>query len=302
VSGLAYPPQPCGLPYKEFRSGWSFRDAYEHVAWARGDEPRTVTQRTVVRELAKLKRAEFQRYQDDCAAGDEGEYADEGDTSFDFSGLGAQKKFAFMRKPEFKRRHLTRRQRERIERLQEPKQCSVHGEVTVCDDGKGFVRALFGSRTSPLGELVAEEIGVVHDTAADCGLVVIHAAVDLNAMDRGVGTKLYTALAQYARRRGCSLASDKTRSVFSEAFWRKQQRKGRARCQGKGGNYYPEPLSFIRRECFSGRLAKATCDRVLDKSRFPEPDGHAWPCRRWVLNFPPPESLAGARKKHRRRA
>jgi hypothetical protein len=67
--GLGYPPQPCGLSYKDFRAGWAFRDADEHVAWARGEGPRTITQRTVLRELAKLKRLEYERYQDDCSLG-----------------------------------------------------------------------------------------------------------------------------------------------------------------------------------------------------------------------------------------
>jgi hypothetical protein len=66
--GLGYPAQPCGLSYKDFRGGWAFRDAYEHVAWARGEGPRTITQRTVLRELAKLKKLEYERYLEACAA------------------------------------------------------------------------------------------------------------------------------------------------------------------------------------------------------------------------------------------
>lgn len=65
---LGFPRQPCGLSYKDFRSGWTYADAYEHVAYGRGEGPRTITQRTVLRELNALKRAEFERYQANCDA------------------------------------------------------------------------------------------------------------------------------------------------------------------------------------------------------------------------------------------
>jgi len=66
--GLGFPPQPCGLSYKDFKSGWTFKQAYEHVAYGRGEGPRTITQRTVLREMNALKRAEYDRYQQSCDA------------------------------------------------------------------------------------------------------------------------------------------------------------------------------------------------------------------------------------------
>ena len=98
--GLGYPPQPCGLSYKDFRGGWTYADAYEMVAYGRGDTPRTVTQNVVRRMLSKLKRDEYDRYNDDCTGGAT-------------SGLGAtrmraanpaQTTFPFMQKEQFRRR------------------------------------------------------------------------------------------------------------------------------------------------------------------------------------------------------
>lgn len=86
--GLSYPPQPCGLPYEKFRSGWTFANAYEHVAWGRGDGPRTITKKTVLREMGKLKREEWQRYRTECEVASEIDAereairADDGDTSW----------------------------------------------------------------------------------------------------------------------------------------------------------------------------------------------------------------------------
>lgn len=64
---IGYPSgQPCGLDYKSFRSGWTFKDAYEHVAYGRGEGYRTITPNVVRRELSRLKKLEFERYNEDC--------------------------------------------------------------------------------------------------------------------------------------------------------------------------------------------------------------------------------------------
>jgi GNAT superfamily N-acetyltransferase len=62
-----------------------------------------------------------------------------------------------------------------------------------------------------------------------------------------LGTTLYETLLQEACADGRSLYSDETRSVFSEAFWRKQQTKGRAVCaidnsHTQASNYLTSPL------------------------------------------------------------
>lgn len=81
---LEYPPQPCGLDYERFRGGWTYGQAYEHVAWGRGDAPRTITPGVVKREMGRLKRAEYERYQADCEAGKVDVVWDEGIDPRDF--------------------------------------------------------------------------------------------------------------------------------------------------------------------------------------------------------------------------
>jgi len=99
VSSPFYPEQPCGLSYKDFRVGHTYKDAYHWLMTAQSEDSyRTITQRAVLRQLAKMKRATFEAYLSDCAAmeqyeqdqrygGREGDYSlDESvvyDTSFD---------------------------------------------------------------------------------------------------------------------------------------------------------------------------------------------------------------------------
>lgn len=95
-----YPPQPCGKSYEDFRVGFTYKDAYDQVAFGRPQEEgtyRTIGQSTVLRQLGRMKRDAYDRYREDCEAqaeyereqafgGREGEYADDSgefDTSFD---------------------------------------------------------------------------------------------------------------------------------------------------------------------------------------------------------------------------
>lgn len=85
---LGYPPQPCGLPYEKFRSGWTYRDAYMNLVYRKDASGRTFapSNKRVVQHLGKLKRQEYERYQSECRSPEferEGTYAEEGDVSFD---------------------------------------------------------------------------------------------------------------------------------------------------------------------------------------------------------------------------
>ena len=66
--GLAYPPQGCNLNYDKFRSGWTFKEAYEHLAYRRDDNGRSFSpsKKRIIGEMAKLKREEYERYLEDC--------------------------------------------------------------------------------------------------------------------------------------------------------------------------------------------------------------------------------------------
>lgn len=74
---------------------------------------------------------------------------------------------------------------------------------------------------------------------------VTESHVDPELRRRGFGTKLYEAAAHFAcSEYGVPLASDTIRSRAAEHFWRKQLRKKRARCVGRGGKHR-EPSMFM---------------------------------------------------------
>jgi GNAT superfamily N-acetyltransferase len=78
------------------------------------------------------------------------------------------------------------------------------------------------------GELIQASVGLIN--------------VDRDLQRCGVGTRLYERAARIACKRGVKLRSDTSRSNKAEAFWRKQERKGRVVCEksyyGSGCEYY----------------------------------------------------------------
>lgn len=148
--------------------------------------------------------------------------------------------------------------------------------------------------------------------------------VDPEYQKQKLGTTLYETLLQEACADGRSLYSDETRSVFSEAFWRKQQTKGRAVCaidnsHTQASNYLTSPLwsamERIEDEC-AKTLGKNTKEfRVCSETRIEElkaklpkpiPMGSEyiarWPCFRWKIEPGACGStLEGLKKKKRRK-
>lgn len=97
---------------------------------------------------------------------------------------------------------------------------------------------------------------------------------------RGLGTKLYEAAAKEACRwLQMPLHSDVERTAAAQAFWEKQERKGRASCEK------PVPASM-------GKLAKTipASDSVMGR-------GGCW---RYKLTCPPPATLERARGRRAR--
>jgi hypothetical protein len=91
----------------------------------------------------------------------------------------------------------------------------------------------------------------------------------------GLGTRVYERAMRVACDvgGGYAITSDTTRSVFSEAFWRKQVAKGRATCEGDGSesSYYESPLesaknTFAQYEGWYGPLWRKF------KAGLPEPE------------------------------
>lgn len=124
------------------------------------------------------------------------------------------------------------------------------------------------------------------------------------------GTRLWEKGLEVARAQGVQLASDKTRSPFAEAFWRKQERRGRAECVQHGRGIYHAPVVRnlaldMRRACrlelaefkASGGsllreeglwITRCTLGKVRAALRAsPKPEGLPgspyWPCRRWAI-------------------
>jgi hypothetical protein len=72
-------------------------------------------------------------------------------------------------------------------------------------------------------------------------LQVMHSHVKIGHRRCGLGTKLYTQVAQWGCERGRNLHSDSARSEYSQAFWVKQVAKGRASCVTKVPAQYHRP-------------------------------------------------------------
>lgn len=108
----------------------------------------------------------------------------------------------------------------------------------------------------------------------------------------GIGTTMYEAALKTACALGKPLGSDSMRSHFAEAFWRKQEMKGRAVCVEKVGKVYNSPLKEATR-------SKRTKVVEALKASLPTPakndeGGEYWPCKRYEVKSPcTTTSLAG---------
>jgi hypothetical protein len=134
------------------------------------------------------------------------------------------------------------------------------------------IQALMGGR--PAGYLNARlrQLGRV-------GYVLVAETIEIRTPPRcGLGTKIYEQALQLACEKNARLASDVARSDAAEGFWRKQVRKGRARC-------YRRTAPGI----------KVAYD--YEQRRFAETD-EKWSCNRYLMReaCPPEMSLKGRRR------
>lgn len=118
-------------------------------------------------------------------------------------------------------------------------------------------------------------VGVIRGNWADRPTEVWVSSINVLSQLRrcGIGTQLWTKLAQWTCTQKKSLISDRLRSAGAEMFWRKQVRKKRAVCvKGKGGSrFFPFP-----------------------EESWNKPQ--TWPCEYFKLNCPV-TSLAGGRRR-----
>jgi hypothetical protein len=102
------------------------------------------------------------------------------------------------------------------------------------------------------------------------------------------GTKLYERGLELACRHGMTFVSSSMRSEFSEAFWRKQVRKGRARClrsTGKNklvGSYYRIPKMELLEHGLTEAEVRAAIKKLPKPKRDLDGEGF-WGCPRYAI-------------------
>jgi hypothetical protein len=158
--------------------------------------------------------------------------------------------------------------------------------------------------TMPGREVLPRATLAVEPFLSAKGLVASLVHVGFEDRRKGYGTRLYEKAANDACDQGLRLMSSTERSVFSEAFWRKQRRKGRAVCLKRNvdrqDNYnryslldLTEALAQKYRDPLYGTpdYDRAEREMKLIRKRLPAPhkthDDVAhwsyWPCWRWAL-------------------
>jgi hypothetical protein len=138
---------------------------------------------------------------------------------------------------------------------------------------------------------------------------VSRSMVDFKHRRKGLMTRLYEVAAEEACQDGNRLVSDANRSAFAEAFWRKQKRKGNARCLERNVNrqdnvwYGPlndfeEYLAQKYRDPLYGDPDYDRAAREMKKLKLPRARRGYWPCFRWgfkkkMCREPRPFNLSG---------
>lgn len=136
-------------------------------------------------------------------------------------------------------------------------------------------------------------------------LAVSYISVQFEYRENKWGTRLYEEALRESCAVGKPLSSDTTRSEFSEAFWRKQTRKGRSVCLPGQARYWAVPRIELEELLDEGKITAAEYKKTLE--RLPEPpedrdeDGdRVWVgCERYEMTrdpCPSGYSLAGLRK------
>ncbi len=159
------------------------------------------------------------------------------------------------------------------------KNISTHGEFTIerCDAGDTTTyRAKRGHRP----------VGLLETHVVDGHYVAGAVELDTEVRRGRLGTKLYEHALRDACDRGLRFASDSLRSHFAEAFWRKQEAKGRAVCRPGDGEVYIGPLVAMKRALRDGRITQERFDAATQGLPRPLDAGTSserWPCANYVV-------------------
>lgn len=126
--------------------------------------------------------------------------------------------------------------------------CTIHKTIVhTRDDASAPVAHVKLSCENYLGATVGH-IKVFPSTDARKRKIVMVGQSWVAAKHRrkGFGTALYEAAAQAACEIfGAPLASGESRSAAAEAFWRKQERKGRAQCTQESGSKKRPCIEYV---------------------------------------------------------
>lgn len=144
-------------------------------------------------------------------------------------------------------------------------------------------------------------------------LAVSYIEVSPKHREKRWGTRLYEEALRASCATGKPLSSDTTRSEFSEAFWQKQERKGRARCiAGRGARYWASPLARLEEMLDNDEITASEYKKIT--ANLPQPEFNKdkglrmWPCERYEMTRDPCpagyslDAIRPARKKPARKA
>lgn len=180
---------------------------------------------------------------------------------------------------------------------------STHGELTIerCESSIAGEPTLYRAKRN------GRSIGVAE--AYRDGRNYVVGAIELDDAEvqkkrTGTGTRLYEAVTRDACAMGLRLSSDTLRSHFAEAFWRKQQAKGRAVCVPGAGEVYVGPVAALKRKARDGAISREQYEALTEK--LPRPDGAEpgkpgeWPCAHYTVPRPCAHAtLEGVRKRRK---
>jgi len=110
------------------------------------------------------------------------------------------------------------------------------------------------SAVKAVARVKGKSVGIVEAALNDTGAFqVTYSHVESSHRRCGLGTKLYTKVAQWGCARGRNLESDEARSEYAQAFWTKQEAKKRAHCASKVPVQYRRPDLDLRPGIQNGR-------------------------------------------------
>ena len=156
-------------------------------------------------------------------------------------------------------------------------------------DGVRVTACLKSSAVELTARRNGREVGHAFLDTVKGSIVVGEIEVEEAARRGGVGTRLYEAAVAVGCRAGLPVASDSMRSPYAEAFWRKQQNKGRAACVPGRGSVYDQPTR--------GRSSDGLPIPGEDDAGDP-----AWQCERYIVRAPcDVRTLAGLRRRRARK-